>query len=142
MERKNQICEAGQQYLDSMDEFQRYHTYPREAFIDGAKWSDEHPDSKHTYTKQQLIDMGFAFTINGDIVPPDQLNEDLKKYLKYQKRKFIEKAKGWLEKTLYIHTEMEEDNDWGITNPINWVTSDDYESVEDFINGFCKAMEE
>mgnify|MGYP003532339112 CR=1 FL=1 len=47
MERKNQICEAGQQYLDSMDEFQRYHTYPREAFIDGAKWSDEHPDSKH-----------------------------------------------------------------------------------------------
>lgn len=98
MERKNQICEAGQQYLDSMDEFQRYHTYPREAFIDGAKWSDEHPDSKHTYTKQQLIDMGFAFTTNGDIVPPEQLNEDLKKYLEYQKRKFIEKGKEWIEK--------------------------------------------
>lgn len=32
MERKNQICEAGQRYFDSMDEFQRYHTYPREAF--------------------------------------------------------------------------------------------------------------
>lgn len=46
MERKNQICEAGQQYLDSMDEFQRYHTYPREAFIDGAKWADEHPNTK------------------------------------------------------------------------------------------------
>lgn len=141
MERKNQICEAGQQYLDSMDEFQRYHTYPREAFIDGAKWSDEHPDNKHTYTKQQLIDMGFAFTTNGDIVPPDQLNEDLKKYLKYQKQKFIENAKEWLEKTLYIHTEIDEDKDWGITNPIDWVTSD-YESVEDFINGFCKEMEE
>ena len=98
MERKNQICEAGQQYLDSMDEFQRYHTYPRDAFIDGAKWSDEHPDSKHTYTKQQLIDMGFAFTTNGDIVPPDQLNEDLKKYLEYQKRKFIEKSRKWIEK--------------------------------------------
>lgn len=27
MERKDQIFEAGQQYLDSMDEFQRYHTY-------------------------------------------------------------------------------------------------------------------
>ena len=44
MTRKKQICEAGQQYLDSMDEFQRYHTYPREAFIDGAKWADEHPN--------------------------------------------------------------------------------------------------
>ena len=45
MERKNQICEAGQQYLDSMDEFQRYHTYPKGAFIDGAKWADENPNT-------------------------------------------------------------------------------------------------
>lgn len=50
MERKNQICEAGQQYLDSMDEFQRYHTYPREAFIDGAKWADEHPNTEDIET--------------------------------------------------------------------------------------------
>ena len=131
MERKNQICEAGQQYLDSMDEFQRYHTYPREAFIDGAKWSDEHPDSKHIYTKQQLIDMGFAFTTNGDIVTPDQLNEDLKKYLEYQKRKFIEKGKEWIEKNF---------------------RSDGYFSLyylgcaiytpENIAKDFCKAMEE
>ena len=141
MERKNQICEAGQQYINSMDDFQFYHTYPREAFIDGAKWADEHPDSKHTYTKQQLIDMGFAFTTNGDIVVPDQLNEDLKKYLEYRKQKFIEKAKEWMRNTLYIHTEMEEDKHWCETKTFDWVTSD-YESVEDFINGFCKAMEE
>lgn len=56
------------------------------------------------------------------------------------KEKFIEKAKEWLEKTLYIHTEINEDKDWSETNPINWVTSD-YDSVEDFIKGFCKAME-
>lgn len=124
MERKNQICEAGQQYLDSMDEFQRYHTYPKGAFIDGAKWADEHPDSKHTYTKQQLIDMGFAFTINGDIVPPDQLNEDLKKYLEYQKRKFIEKAVKYLETNFPY-----------IENIGGWYK-------ESFINSFCKAMEE
>ena len=110
-------------------------------FYFGAKWADEHPDSKHTYTKQQLIDMGFAFTTNGDIVTPDQLNEDLKKYLEYQKQKFIEKSKEWLERTLYIHTEIEEDKDWGETKPIDWVTSD-YDSVEDFINSFCKVMEE
>ena len=41
MGRKDQICKAGQEYSDSMDEFQRYHTYPRAAFIDGAKWADE-----------------------------------------------------------------------------------------------------
>ncbi len=141
MERKNQIIKAGLEYQDSLDEFERYHTYPKWAFIDGAKWADEHPDSKHTYTKQQLIDMGFAFTTNGDIVAPDKLNEDLKKYLEYQKRKFIEKAKEWLKKTLYIHTEIEEDKHWGETNTFDWVTSD-YESVEDFINSFCKVMEE
>lgn len=50
MTRKNQIFEAGQQYLDSMDEFQRYHTYPREAFIDGAKWADEHPNTEDIET--------------------------------------------------------------------------------------------
>lgn len=111
------------------------------SIIEGIEWADEHPDSKHTYTKQQLIDMGFAFTTNGDIVTPDQLNEDLKKYLEYQKQKFIKKSKEWFERTLYIHTEIDEDKDWGIINSINWVTSD-YDSVEDFINGFCKVMEE
>lgn len=136
--REKQIDEFAYSQVDC--EFFNENLY--DGIIIGAKWADEHPDSKHTYTKKQLMDMGFAFTTNGDIVTPDQLNEDLKKYLKYQKQKFIEKAKGWLEKTLYIHTEMEEDKDWGITNPINWVTTDDYESVEDFINSFCKAMEE
>lgn len=53
MERKKQIFEAGQKYLDSMDEFQRYHTYPKGAFIDGAKWADEHP-------KQGLISIDKA----------------------------------------------------------------------------------
>lgn len=100
-------------------------------FIDGAKWADEHPDSKHTYTKQQLIDMGFAFTTNGDIVPPDQLNEDLKKYLEYQKRKFIEKSRKWIEKnfksdgyfSLYYHG--------GFPYTPKRIADD-----------FCKAMEE
>lgn len=50
MERKNQICEAGQQYLDLMDEFQRYHTYLRDAFIDGAEWADEHPNTEDIET--------------------------------------------------------------------------------------------
>lgn len=132
MERKNQICEAGQQYINSMVDFQYYHTYPREAFIDGAKWADENPDSKRTYTKQQLIDMGFAFTTNGDIVPPDQLNEDLKKYLEYQKRKFIEKARKWLQENLSEGF-----------NPDNYPMVRCYDiDMEDFIKEFSREMEE
>lgn len=137
MTREEQIDEFANSQVDC--EFFNEDLY--EGIIIGAKWADEHPDSKHTYTKQQLIDMGFAFTTNGDIVTPDQLNEDLKKYLEYQKQKFIEKSKEWLEKTLYIHTETEKINYWGIINTGSWVTSD-HESVEDFINSFCKAMDE
>ena len=70
------------------------------AFTKGAKWADEHPDSNHTYTKQQLIDMGFAFTTNGDIVTPKQENEHLKKYLQYQRGKLIDKACEWLKNTI------------------------------------------
>ena len=120
---------------------QSNHRYDEKSFKEAIKWVDEHPDRKHIYTKQQLIDMGFTFTTNGDIVTPDQLNEDLKKYLEYQKQKFIKKSKEWLEKTLYIHTETEKINYWGRINTGSWVTSD-YDSVEDFINSFCKAMEE
>ena len=50
MERKNQIIEAGQEYSNLMDEFQRYHTYPREAFIAGAKWADSHPNTEDIET--------------------------------------------------------------------------------------------
>ena len=50
MGRQKQIYDAGQLYSDSMDEFQRYHTYPRDAFIDGAKWADEHPNTEDIET--------------------------------------------------------------------------------------------
>ena len=138
MTREEEIKQAAQAYYPSGS---LHEERTVSAFVRGAKWADENPDSKHTYTKQQLIDMGFTFTTNGDIVTPDQLNEDLKKYLKHHKQKFIDKTKEWLEKTLYIHTEIDEDEDWGIINSIDWVTSD-YDSVEDFINSFCKVMEE
>ena len=93
-------------------------------FIDGAKWADEYPNSKNVYTKQQLMDMGYAFTTNGDIVTPDQSNEDLKKYLEYRKQKFIEKAVKYLEA-----------NFPDIENVGGWYK-------ESFINNFRKAMEE
>lgn len=51
----------------------------------------------------------------------------------------IEKACNWLRKTLYIHTEIEEDKDWGISNSINWVTSD-HNSIEEFIENFKESL--
>lgn len=59
----------------------------------------------------------------------------------YVYNKLMEKARKWFEKTLYIHTEINEDNFWGERKPIDWVTSD-HDSVEEFMNAFCKAMEE
>lgn len=70
-------------------------------------WADEHPNpqpkkewlerqSKHKdyYTKQELIDMGFIFTLNGDIVTPDNMMEDMKKYLAWHEKK-REKKPVW-----------------------------------------------
>lgn len=59
----------------------------------------------------------------------------------YVHDKLIEKAREWFKKTLYIHTEINEDNFWGERKPIDWVTSD-HDSVEELVNDFCKAMEE
>ena len=124
--REKQIDEFANSQVDC--EFFNEDLY--DGIIIGAKWADEHPYSKHTYTKQQLIDMGFAFTTNGDIVTPDQLNEDLKNYLKYQKQKFIEQTKEWLQKTI---------DDDVLVKCVSVIKCMD---VNEFVLYFCKAMEE
>ena len=124
--REKQIDEFANSQVDC--EFFNEDLY--EGIIIGAKWADEHPDSKHTYTKQQFIDMGFAFTTNGDIVTPDQLNEDLNNYLKYKKQKFIEQTKEWLEKTI---------DDDVLVKCGSVIKCMD---VDEFVLYFCKVMEE
>ena len=69
------------------------------------------------------------------------LDENVNKEMMVNTQEFIEKAKEWLENALYIHTEIENDGDFNEICRTDWVTSD-YDSVEDFINSFCKAMEE
>ena len=128
MEREKQIDE----FANSQVYCEFFNEDLYEGIIIGAKWADEHPDSKHIYTKQQLMDMGFAFTTNGDIVAPDQLNEDLKKYLKYQKQKFIEKACKWLQENLSEGFD-----------PDNYPMVRCYDiDMEDFIKEFSREMEE
>lgn len=129
MKRKEQIQDAAADHRDCVcRSFDDPIADAREAsFIEGAEWSDEHPDSRHVYTKKQLLDMGFAFTTNGDIVTPEQSNEDLKKYLQYQKQKFIKKASEWLS-----------------DNKDNYIIDIEGETLVDdqIVIDFCKIMEE
>ena len=57
---------------------------------------------------------------------------------KWADKTMIEKACEWLNKTLYIHTEINDTHCGADT--IDWVTSN-YNSVSDFINDFKKEME-
>ena len=49
-------------------------------------WLEKQGEKKDYYTKQELIDMGFSFTLNGDIVTPDEMMEDMKKYLAWEEK--------------------------------------------------------
>ena len=57
---------------------------------------------------------------------------------KWADKTMIDKACEWLNKTLYIHTEVNDTHCGADT--IDWVTSN-YNSVSDFINDFKKEME-
>ena len=59
---------------------------------------------------------------------------------KYADKTMLDRACEWLNKILYVHTEIGEDKDWCETNTTNWVTSD-YDTVEEFITAFRQKME-
>ncbi|MBO5854914.1 MAG: hypothetical protein J6Q61_09285 [Bacteroidales bacterium] len=64
---------------------------------DAIKWADEHPNKKLVYTKHELIDMGFGFDLNGNIVTMNEIKEMDKRYREYRKQKMIDKACEWLD---------------------------------------------
>ena len=80
-----------------------------------------------------------------DCAVPDDKYKEFKDGIiwgaKWADKTMIDKACEWMKKVLYIHTEVNEDKDWCTYNPIDYVTSD-FESVEEFIKEFSKAMEE
>ena len=49
-------------------------------------WLEKQDKHKDYYTKQELYDMGFSFTLNGDIVTPDKMMEDMKKYFAWKEK--------------------------------------------------------
>lgn len=69
------------------------------SFIAGAEWADQNPNKKLVYTKQELYNIGFGFTTNGDIINP---YEDIKEI----KRQVVEKACNWLKVFLDTHYVM------------------------------------
>ena len=85
---------------------------------------DRNQDSANIYTKQELLDMGFAFDLNGNIRTPDECYESSVRHLEYRKQKFIGKACEYLKANMQIPE-----------NVGNWY-------IESFIQQFRKAMEE
>ena len=61
------------------------------------RWADENPSSR-CYTKQQLREMGFAFTTNGDIVTPDDMENMAERFYEYRKKEWMDKLEKWLMK--------------------------------------------
>ena len=55
-------------------------------------WLEKQDKRKDYYTKQELYDMGFSFTLNGDIVTPDKMVEDMKKYLSWKEKQSEQKV--------------------------------------------------
>lgn len=105
MTRKEQILNEAIDYSFVEENFLEYDDYGnvcddrdfiQRAFEEGAKWADEHP-SKQVYTKKQLGEMGFPFTLNGDIVTPDELEKHYRRGIEYRKQKLIEKVCNRLE---------------------------------------------
>ncbi len=76
------------------------------------------------YTKQELMDMGFGFDLNGNISTPQEIEERTKKYINYRKEKWLKKACDWLDNNAEDYT-----IDGGL-------------SIEALIYFFKKAMEE
>ena len=86
---KDEIYKAANDYSDSLDEFARFHTYPREAFSAGAQWA------KDEITKQTLaiLEKKMFGKFNPDIAAKlfDLVKQALgdEEYMKYLEAKKI-----------------------------------------------------
>lgn len=89
--------------------------------------------SQQIYTKKQLREMGFSFTLNGDIVSPDELEEHYRKYVENLKEKLINKSCEYLNS--YIWESVDDDDDPIIESVRNT-------TKEDFIKDFKRFVEE
>ena len=101
------------------------------------KWADENPSSR-CYTKQQLRDMGFAFTTNGDIVTPADMGDMAERFVKYERKKTHDKIEEWLKENFFNSHEID---CYGCFLEETEVTSS-FDTVEEMMESFHKIMEE
>ena len=103
MKRKEEIIKASEKSVSG------YHPAIQkmctECFIEGAEWSDANPDKRHVYTKRELMDMKFAFNLNGDIVTPAEMRKDLRLLIKHEKAQQLKKAMELLAKIAFKYVE-------------------------------------
>ena len=83
------------------------------------------------YTSKELMDMGFAFNTNGEIVTPDKEEEILNRYIKYREEKIIDKVCEWFKCIDFEVDYFTTDSD-GYT----------FFNADKFIEDFRKTMEE
>lgn len=88
-------------------------------------WLEKQREKKDYYTKQELIDMGFSFTLNGDIVTPDKMMEDMKKYLAWKEKHDEQKPVDKTEPKFKV-------GDWIVNN-----ISKNVFLIKSTINGYC-----
>lgn len=61
------------------------------------------------YTKKQLMEMGFPFTLNGDIVTLNELEEHYQRGIEYRKQKLIDKACEYIRTHVWETVDADED---------------------------------
>lgn len=63
-------------------------------FEAGIRWADEHPSQKAL--AKELHKLGYAITLNGDVISKENEDKAIENYVHYQKQKLIEQACDWL----------------------------------------------
>ena len=99
---------------------------------------DEKTADRKSYTVDELRKMGFAFTTNGDIVTPADMQNMAERYVMYEREKFkeeiIEALDDWVFDTFY---EDEHDGDYDYGQPYIVCKLD---TMEDLLNDLHKNM--
>lgn len=125
MTREEEITNAAREYNDSITLLNPSNVLHFEA---GAKWADENPNKKLVYTKKELLNMGFGFDLNGNIVTLQEIEEMTRKYINYRKGKWVKNACEWIKNNKHLYEVLS----FGSLS-IDW---------DKFIVDFHKAMED
>lgn len=96
MKRETFLLNKAVEYSELDENFKEFKELITKAYLAGAKCADENPNKNLVYTKQELMDMGFGFDLNGNITTPQEIEERSKKYIEYRKNKWADEVVKWM----------------------------------------------